>query len=221
MMVSVIAGTPMGIGISAVWPLAKKFGKRNVTMVGFLLYASGSLLCWIFSHNLVIVLIGQFIKNIGGLPCAYVFMALFADCLDHLEWKSDIRLDGAAMSIYNIIAVAMVGIMTGIFNWMLAKAGYLAPFTAASVAEASAKLAGNGWAAQVALESLKPAADGVLTVAIAQPVSVNWVISFAFVGLEFFTGLILAAILFFLNVEKNLPAEQAEIKVRHETKSAE
>ena len=115
----------------------------------------------------------------------------------------------------------MVGIMTGIFNWMLAKAGYLAPFTAASVAEASAKLAENGWAAQVALESLKPAADGVLTVAIAQPVSVNWVISFAFVGLEFFTGLILAAILFFLNVEKNLPAEQAEIKVRHETKSAE
>ena len=57
-------------------------------------------------------------------------MALFADCLDHLEWKSDIRLDGAAMSIYNIIAVAMVGIMTGVFNWLLAKAGYLAPITA-------------------------------------------------------------------------------------------
>ena len=31
------------------------------------------------------------------------------------------------MSIYNIIAVAMVGIMTGVFNWMLAKAGYIAP----------------------------------------------------------------------------------------------
>ena len=216
MLVSVIGGVPMGIGIFAVWPLAKRFGKRNVTMIGFLLYAAGSLLCWGFSHNLVIVLIGQFIKNMGGLPCAYVFMALFADCLDNLEWKSDIRLDGAAMSIYNIIAVAMVGIMTGVFNWMLAKAGYLAPFTAPGVAEASAKLAENGWAAQVALENLKPAADGMLTVALAQPSSVSWVISFAFVGLEFFTGLILAAILFFLNVEKNLPAEQAEIKARRE-----
>ena len=123
MLVSVIGGIPMGIGIFAVWPLAKKFGKRNVTMIGFILYAVGSLICWIFQTNLVMVLIGQFIKNIGGLPCAYVFMALFADCLDHLEWKSDIRLDGAAMSIYNIIAVAMVGIMTGVFNWMLAKAG--------------------------------------------------------------------------------------------------
>lgn len=32
MMISVIGGIPMGIGIFAVWPLAKKFGKRNVTL---------------------------------------------------------------------------------------------------------------------------------------------------------------------------------------------
>ena len=215
MLVSVIGGIPMGIGIFAVWPLAKKFGKRNVTMVGFVLYAIGSLLCWIFSTNLVMVLIGQFIKNIGGLPCAYVFMALFADCLDHLEWKTDKRIDGAAMSIYNIIAVAMVGIMTGVFNWMLAKAGYLAPFTANSTAEAATKLAENGWASQIALENIKPAADGVLTVALQQPANVSWVIIFAFVGLEVFTGIALVAILFFLKVEKNLPKEQAEIKERH------
>ncbi len=218
MLVSVIGGLPMGIGIFAVWPLAKKFGKRNVTMAGFILYALGSLLCWIFSTNLVMVLIGQFIKNVGGLPCAYVFMALFADCLDHLEWKSDLRIDGAAMSIYNIIAVAMVGIMTGVFNWMLAKAGYIAPFTTKSIAEAGQVLAQNGWAAQVALDSLKPAADGVLTVALAQPHSVSWVISFAFVGLEFFTGVALVVILFFLNVEKDLSQKQAEIKARHEGK---
>ena len=216
MLVSVIGGIPMGIGIFAVWPLAKRFGKRNVTMVGFLLYALGSLLCWIFSTNMVMVLIGQFIKNIGGLPCAYVFMALFADCLDHLEWKTDLRMDGAAMSVYNIIAVAMVGIMTGVFNWMLARAGYIAPFTAKSVAEAGQVLSQNGWMAQVALENLKPAADGVLTVALAQPHAVNWVISFAFLGLEVFTGLALAVILFFLNVEKDLPQKQAEIKARHE-----
>ena len=190
-------------------------------MIGFIFYAVGSLICWLFPHAMWIVLAGQFIKNIGGLPCAYVFMALFADCLDHLEWKNDVRIDGAAMSIYNIIAVAMVGLMTGVFNWMLAKAGYLAPFTAGSVAEASAKLAENGWAAQVALENLKPASDGILTVAIAQPHRVGWVISFAFVGLEVFTGAALVVILFFLNVEKDLPRKQAEIRARHETKSAE
>ena len=214
MLVSVIGGVPMGIGIFAVWPLAKRFGKRNVTMVGFLLYALGSLICWLAPTSLIIVLIGQFIKNIGGLPSSYVFMALFADCLDHLEWSKHIRADGAAMSIYNIIAVAMVGIMTGVFNWMLATAGYVAPITAGSVAEASSWLAANGQTAQVALESLKPAADGVLTVALQQSANVNWVISFAFVGLEVFTGIILAVILKFINVEKNIAREQEEIKAR-------
>ena len=214
MLVSVIGGVPMGIGIFAVWPLAKKFGKRNVTMVGFLLYALGSLICWLFPTNLVVVLAGQFIKNIGGLPSAYVFMALFADCLDHLEWKHDKRVDGAAMSIYNIIAVAMVGIMTGVFNCMLAGAGYVAPVTANSVKEAASYLAANGLTAQVALESLKPAADGVLTVAMQQSTSVNGVITFAFVGLEVFTGIILAIILKFINVEKDVSKEQEEIKAR-------
>lgn len=126
-MISVIGGIPMGIGIFAVWPLAKKFGKRNLTMAGFVLYAIGSAICWICPTNMVVVLIGQFIKNIGGLPCSYVFMALFADVLDHMEWKYNFRVDGIAMSIYNIIAVSIVGVVTGLFNMLLAKSGYVAP----------------------------------------------------------------------------------------------
>ena len=214
-LVSVIGGIPMGIGIFAVWPLAKKFGKRNVTMVGCLLIALGSTICWLFPKKMVIFLIGQFIKNTGGLPGSYVFMALFADCLDHIEWKSNDRIDGTAMSIYNIIAVAMVGIMSGVFNWLLARAGYLAPFTAKSTTEAAARLAEKGWTSQISLEAIKPASDGVLTVALQQPERVGWVITFAFVGLEVFTSLAAFALLFFLRVEKNLPQEQAEIKARH------
>ncbi len=220
MLVSVIGGIPMGVGIFAVWPLAKKFGKRNVTMAGCVLIAVGSLICWLFPTNLVIVLISQFIKNMGGLPGSYVFMALFADCLDHLEWKSNDRIDGTAMSIYNIIAVAMGGIMTGVFNALLAGAGYIAPITAGSVSEAASVLSANGWTAQVALENLKPVADGVMTVAMQQPESVNWVIAFAFVGLEVFTSILALCLLFFLNVEKDLPKVQAELKARHEQAKA-
>ena len=120
------------------------------------------------------------------------------------------------MSIYNIIAVAMVGIMTGVFNWMLATSGYIAPITARSTAEAASTLAANGWTAQLALDAIKPAADGVLTVAMQQPEAVYGVINFAFVGLEVITGIILVVVLKFLNVEKNLPAEQAEIRARKE-----
>ena len=216
MLVSVIGGIPMGIGIFAVWPLAKRFGKRNVTLAGFILYSIGSLICWLFSPNLVVVLVGQFIKNIGGLPCAYVFMALFADCLDHLEWKSEKRVDGAAMSVYNIIAVAMVGIVTGVFNWMLALSGYAAPITAGSISEASQYLAANGLTPQIALEELRAAADGTFTVAMQQAPGVNGAITFGFVGLETITGIVLAVILFFVDVEKIMDKVQAEIKARRE-----
>lgn len=186
-MVSAIGGIPMGIGIFAVWPLAKKFGKRNVTLVGFILYAVGSAVCWMFPHSMVLVLVGQFIKNIGGLPCSYVFMALFADVLDHLEWKTGFRSDGIAMSVYNIIAVTMVGVCTGIFNGWLAGAGYAAPEMV-----------------------------GGVTQAVSQSAAVQNIITFGFVGLEVFTGLILTGLLVFLSVEKDIGKKQAEIKARHE-----
>ena len=177
----------MGIGIFAVWPLAKKFGKRNVTLVGFIIYAIGSAICWMFPTNMVIMLVGQFIKNIGGLPCSYVFMAMFADVLDHMEWKYRFRCDGIAMSIYNIISVAMVGICAGVFNGLLAKSGYVAPEII------------NG-----------------VTKAAEQTAAVKGAITFGFVGLEAITGIILAILLIFLNVEKTIDKEQAEIKARQE-----
>lgn len=188
-LISVIGGVPMGIGIFAVWPLAKKFGKRNLTLAGFILYAIGSAICWMFPTDMAVVLVGQFIKNIGGLPCSYVFMAMFADVLDHMEWKKNFRCDGIAMSVYNIISVAMVGICTGIFNGLLAKTGYVAPEVV------------NG-----------------VTVAAEQTAAVRNAITFGFVGLEVFTGIILAVLLIFLNVEKTIGREQQEIRARREGK---
>ena len=186
-LLSVIGGIPMGIGIFAVWPLAKRFGKRNVTAAGFVLYAVGGIVCWLFPTNMVMMLIGQFIKNIGGLPCAYVFMALFADVLDHMEWKNHSRCDGIAMSVYNIIACALIGICTGIFNGLLSSAGYVEP----------------------------ELVEGV-TVAAAQSEAVKSVITFSFVGLEVITGIVLAIVLVFLDVEKDIGRKQAEIKARQE-----
>ena len=184
-LISVIGGIPMGIGIFAVWPLAKKFGKRNVTLGGFILYAIGGAICWMFPTNMVMMLIGQFIKNIGGLPCAYVFAALFADVLDHMEWKNGNRCDGIAMSVNNIIAVSMMGICTGIFNGLLSGAGYVEPELI------------NG-----------------VTVAAQQSEAVKNVITFSFVGLEVFTGIALAVLLIFLDIEKDIQRKQELIKLR-------
>lgn len=188
-MVSVIGGIPMGIGIFAVWPLAKKFGKRNLTMWGFVLYAIGGGVCLLSPRNMVVVLVGQFIKNIGGLPCAYVFMALFADVLDHIEWKYDFRCDGLSTSIYTIIATVCVGVASGVMNLFLSISGYAAP----EFIEATGQTIG----------------------AIQNDATQN-VFIFFFLGFEVITAIILILLLRQLNVEKTIEKEQAEIKERRE-----
>ncbi len=184
-LVSVLGGIPMGIGIFIVWPLAKKFGKKNLTVIGFVLYALGSAICWMNPTNLVTVLIGQFIKNMGGLPCAYVFMALFADGLDHLEWKSGVRCDGCAMSVYNIIVVALGGVSTSVFNAILSSTGYIAP----SVIEGE-------------------------TIAAVQSEATLNMITFCFVGLETITGIACAILLLFVTLEGTIGRKQAKIRER-------
>ena len=106
-----------------------------------------------------------------------------------MKWKCGFRCDGIAMSIYNIIAVAMVGICTGVFNVLLVNAGYVAPKIVNSV-----------------------------TVAAQQTAAVKWAITFGFVGLESITGVLLSVMLIFLNVEKNIDKERTEIKARRKKK---
>ncbi len=187
MLVSVIGGVPMGIGIFAVWPLAKRFGKRNVTMAGFVLYAIGGLICMLAPRNMVIVLIGQFIKNIGGLPCAYVMSALFADVLDHIEWRYDFRCDGFSASVQTIIMTCTTGVVSGLFNFLLARTGYIEP-----VFDAATKV----------------------TTGFQQSAATQGAITFCFVGMEIITSVIIFCLLWRFQAEKNVEREQAEIAQR-------
>lgn len=191
-MVSVIGGIPMGIGIFAVWPLAKKFGKRNVTMWGLVVFALGSAICLISPRNMVIVLIGQFIKNIGGLPGSYVFMALFADVLDHIEWRYDFRCDGLSTSVYSIATTVCAGLSSGILNLCMAKTGYIAP------------------------EFIEKTGE---TIGAVQNAATQNVFIFFFLGLEIITSVILIVLLKALDVEKHIDREQAEIRERRNQKS--
>ena len=202
-LVSVLGGIPMGIGIFAVWPLAKKFGKKNLTVLGFLLYAGGSAICWMAPTNLYVVLVGQFIKNIGGLPCAYVFMALFADALDNLEWKNGFRCDGIAMSAYSVIITAAAGFVTGIFNGGISAAGYIPP-EAVSVAPELTD----------AMQKIFTNADGTLAIIFNQPDVVNSLFSFFFVGLEAFAGILYAVMLLPVTVEKTVGKKLVMIRAR-------
>ena len=207
-MVSVLGGIPMGIGIFAVWPLAKKFGKKNITVIGFLIFAIGSGVCCLAPTNMAVVLVGQFIKNMGFLPSAYVFMALFADTLDHLEWKNGFRCDGLAMSVYSTITTAVAGVVSGIFNGSLSAAGYIALETLTVMPELTE-----------AMQKIIANADGTFSVIFNQPETVSVILILFFVGVETISGLVYAAMLSFVTTEKTVDKKLVIIRARQKAEA--
>lgn len=131
MMYTILSGVPMGIGVMIVYPMAKKFGIRNLSILGFSLVAAGSVLGLLFPGDVMIAYISGFIKNIGFIPNGYVFATLLGAANDSVEHKSGFRPEG-------ILSVAIIGVIqsiiyipfTGFYETMLIATGFNATFTA-------------------------------------------------------------------------------------------
>lgn len=196
MLFNIVGGLSLAIGAAIINPLTKKFSKQQLMVWGFVFYALGDALCWVISYPgwfsldhaamLSIVLVGQFIKNAGAIPCVYIWMSLVGDVLDHLEWKAGFRCDGITVSLNTIFALFMPILGTAIINKLLADYGYVAP-------------------------SGDLAADQSLV----QNSTLQMVLDSCCVGAEVISSLIIVVLISFLNVEKNLAKEQAEILERH------
>lgn len=183
---ALVSGIPSALGILFAWPLANKLGKKNSTVIGLILSVVGSIIALVAPTNFWVVVAGVTIKSLGSVPACYVMMALFADVLDHLEAKNGFRSDGLSMSVYSIITVAAGGIVTAILNGLISMTGYVPPTLV----------------------------DGVMQAA-EQNEATKMVFIGSFLGAEAVAYAILAVVLCFLRVEKNLPAEQALILERH------
>jgi GPH family glycoside/pentoside/hexuronide:cation symporter len=191
---NLVGGASLAIGAVIINPLAKKFSKQTLMIWGFVFYALGDLLCFIISYPglvsmsskgiFVVVLVGQFIKNAGAIPCVYIWMSLVADVLDHLEWKAGFRCDGITVGINSIFALFMPILGNAIINLLLGNYGYIVPV--------------EGQATQT-----------------AQNTTLQIIFDGCAVGAEVISSVIIVCLMLFLNVEKNLAQEQAEIQERN------
>lgn len=131
---SIMGAIPMAAAAAIVMPLANKFGKRIVVCIGMLVGVVGGVIAGIANGNIILVAIGVALKCLGNAPACYVILAMIADVIDHIEYKSGIRTDGLTMSIYSSLMVAATPICNSLFMAMLGAAGYDA---AASVQSAA------------------------------------------------------------------------------------
>lgn len=116
-LLALISGIPLAAGMLFIWPLADKFGKKNMIIAGLIVSIAGSLICIIDPGNFWLVLIGQTCKGFSSIPGAYIMMALFADVLDHLEARFGFRVDGISMSVYNAILTVVNGLAVSVFTF--------------------------------------------------------------------------------------------------------
>ncbi|MBR1572833.1 MAG: MFS transporter [Lachnospiraceae bacterium] len=131
-LINAIGQFPLGIGIVVLWPLVKKFGKRWVFQIGFVIGAIGCLIVMLNPTSLIGVVAGLFIKSWGALP-TYAIAAVLAEAMDQVEYTSGFRVDGFTASINTIIATIAAGIGQSILLGGINAFGYIAPASSADV----------------------------------------------------------------------------------------
>jgi len=121
---AVMGAIPMAVAAVFVVPLANKFSKRATVFVGLIVGVIGGVIAGLFSDNFVMVAVGIALKCLGSSPSCYLILAMLADVIDHIEFKSGIRTDGLTMSIYSSLMVAATPIMNAVFMALLGPSGY-------------------------------------------------------------------------------------------------
>ena len=125
-LLNAVGQAPMGLGVFLLWPIAKKFGKRETMTVGMLIAAVGSLTVAAMSTNFGAVLGAMAIRSFGLLP-TYLMASFMADAMDYVEWKNGFRCDGLTATFYSVMVTVMGGVGTSIFNSGLTANGYVPP----------------------------------------------------------------------------------------------
>ena len=188
MFLSAVGKAPLGFGVFLLWPLIKKFGKRKVMIVGFLMAAGAEGLCLSNPSSMPIMLAGSLIYALGFLP-SYVYTAVMADTLDYIEFDKGIRADGFTVSVFTIVMTVSVGIGQGIFNMGLTQSGYAAPTLVS---------------------------EGVYNV---QNAATKGFISFAYIAAPMICLVVMAIMMFLLNVEGKLPEIHKELSARRKAEA--
>ena len=189
-LINAIGQAPLGFGIFLLWPLVRKFGKRRVMIVGFLIGALGCLGIMLNSRpeSFGIVLGLLLVRSLGAIP-TYAMAAQLAESLDHIEWANEFRADGFSASVYAIIITVTAGIGQSIILGGVSLFGYIPP-------------------------------EGGVDQVIQQPAAVKMFFIACFVGIPMVGYLVGALLQVFFDVENKMPQIQADIIERRKAEAA-
>ena len=125
MIYTILTGVPLGIGAFVIYPITKRFGIRNTTLVGYIIVAASSLFGMLFPTNVTVAYVAGFLKQLGYIPAAYMLGALTSSCFDSIEHSSGYRLEGLlAVGIVGTLQNVMYAPVAGLYEKILTTLGF-------------------------------------------------------------------------------------------------
>ncbi len=111
-----IAMSPMGPGILLMLPLIKKVGRRKAVFYTSVLTIVGSGTALLMAGNSGAIYGGSAIMAFGNLAFVYSLMSFMGDVIDHVEWKTGVRAEGATGALVGFATALSAGLGQGLLN---------------------------------------------------------------------------------------------------------
>lgn len=114
--------------------LVKKFGKRNMSMIGIGFALLGQLLFFVNPNSFALALASCVIRGIGLAPLNSIIFGFLGDAVDFGHWKSGLRQESLVFAAGSVGAKIGGGLTSAIMTKLLSVSGYIST-TAGSQAQ--------------------------------------------------------------------------------------
>lgn len=114
------------VGVTFLSPaLVKKFGKRNMSLIGITFALIGHLAFFLNPTSFVWALASCIIRGIGLAPLNSIIFGFLGDAVDFGHWKSGIRQESLVFAAGSVGAKVGGGLTSAIMTSLLSMAGYV------------------------------------------------------------------------------------------------
>jgi GPH family glycoside/pentoside/hexuronide:cation symporter len=125
-LITAIGIVPMVLTVPFAPFLYKKFGKRNVMLVGAVISAGGCAFQLINPYALPLYLAGSVIRGFGSILFSASIFTLASDIVEFSDWKHGIRAEGLVTSVNSVGLKVGTGLGAALVGWLLDFGGYSA-----------------------------------------------------------------------------------------------
>ena len=123
--INMVSNISQIIAMFMVAPFIKKFGKRNVLIVGSIILISSNVMFIIVGQDYIGVIFSSAIKGIGSAGIASTMFAIVSDTIEYGEWKTGYRTEGLINSASSFGFKVGNGLGSAILGAVLSIGGYV------------------------------------------------------------------------------------------------